>query len=43
MFGGKRMTAGIEGRLGEALEKAVGKALLVESGAGLNRTRVQVG
>lgn len=43
LFGGKRMTAGIEVRLGEALEGAVGKGVLVESGAGLNRTRVQVG
>ncbi|MEO6794220.1 MAG: DUF3320 domain-containing protein, partial [Mycobacterium sp.] len=37
LFGGKRMTAGIEARLGEALERAVGKGLLVESGAGLIR------
>lgn len=28
LFGGKRMTAGIEGRLGEALQKAVGKGAL---------------
>lgn len=37
LFGGKRMTAGIEARLGEALESAVAKGLLVESGAGLIR------
>lgn len=37
LFGGKRMTAGIEARLGEALERAVGKGLLVQSGGGVIR------
>ncbi|MGB5796476.1 MAG: hypothetical protein WBH51_11885 [Mycolicibacter algericus] len=38
LFGGKRMTAGIEARLGEALEKAMRKGALMESGAGLIKT-----
>ncbi|OBH18484.1 DUF3320 domain-containing protein [Mycolicibacter sinensis] len=35
LFGGKRMTAGIEARLEEALEGAVTKGLLAQTGAGL--------
>lgn len=37
LFGGKRMTAGIEVRLGEAFDREVGKGALVSS-AGLIRT-----
>lgn len=35
LFGGRRMTAGIEARLEEALEGAVTKGLLAQTGAGL--------
>lgn len=37
LFGGKRMTAGIEAQLAEALERAVGSGLLILSGARLIR------
>lgn len=33
LFGGKRLTAGIEARLGEAVERAMGRGLLVNSGS----------
>jgi hypothetical protein len=39
LFGGKRMTAGIEARLGKALEKAVGKGLIIQSGSILRGSR----
>ncbi|WP_307856858.1 DUF3320 domain-containing protein [Mycolicibacter acidiphilus] len=35
LFGGKRMTAGIEVRLGEALEQVLGKGILARDNAGL--------
>lgn len=35
LFGGKRMTAGIEARLGAALDSAFGKGLVVQSGGEL--------
>jgi len=35
LFGGKRMTAGIEARLGEALERAIGVGLLRRGSSGL--------
>lgn len=35
MFGGKPMTAGIEARMGQALERSVGKGFLMQSGGGL--------